>query len=76
MVQKYILHKPAEASPIMPADVALVSQDGGYALGRLSKLSEGRKATVADLTKAYNALLDRLGAACLCELEEPEGGEE
>lgn len=53
-VQKYIVHGPADASPILPMHVALVRQDGG-AFGLEEPLAAD--ATLADVIVALNSLV-------------------
>ncbi|WP_165247485.1 hypothetical protein [Adlercreutzia sp. ZJ141] len=63
LMQRYILGKPADASPIMPQHVALTDEEGNAVLGKLDKLPDG--ATVKATAAAYNALVDALVAAGL-----------
>ena len=59
LVQKYVVHDPADASPLLPQHVALEASDG-VLLGELTKLPAST--TVAATSAAYNELVDRLVA--------------
>jgi hypothetical protein len=65
MVQKYYVRPASEASPILPASIALVNDDDGSLLGQLEDLPE--KATVKEVAAAYNALVVALRQAHLAD---------
>nr|WP_314638668.1 hypothetical protein [uncultured Olsenella sp.] len=67
LVQKFVVHEPADASPILPQHVALAGKDGAP-LGKLGLLHKGTK--VAELVDAHNALLRALASIGLADVGE------
>lgn len=69
LVQKVVIEDASKASPLLPAHVAVVNADSKPLLGTIAKLGSDAS-TVASVKDAYNALLDKLSAACLAEVTE------